>query len=466
MNIHTKKAQEGTATAIQDRFYIAAWRWHFYAGLYVAPFLIMLAITGLMMLHIANFDGRDGGRITIPPQGEMHSLTNLQQKVESTYPNATLLEWIGGRAPDQAMLFRIEENGAQTMVAINPYTTDILETWERRNGWYDFADNVHGTLLLGDFGDRLIEIAAGFGLILVITGIYMWWPRDKSLAQSLKIDLSLKKRNLIKSLHQGIGFYSVILLVFFLLSGMAWTGIWGGKFVQAWSTFPAYKWSAPLSQETHEGMNHGSTKDVPWALEQTPMPKSGSDVGTPALEPGEITLESVKNYANALGFQNRFHINLPKNKEGVWTLSQDSMSNDSENPWGDRTMHIDQFSGKILADVQYKDYSVAGKTMAVGISFHMGTMGLWNIILNTLFCLATIFLAISGIIMWWMRRPSKAKRLVAPNFGSELPMWKGAAFLMLFVAMAFPLVGITLLGLLLVDMFIIQKIKPLAKAMS
>lgn len=30
---------------------MSVWRWHFYAGLYSIPFLIMLAITGLMMLY-------------------------------------------------------------------------------------------------------------------------------------------------------------------------------------------------------------------------------------------------------------------------------------------------------------------------------------------------------------------------------------------------------------------------------
>ena len=53
-----------------DRFYCAAWRWHFYAGLYVAPFLVMAAITGLVMMYVAAFDGRDGEKISIVPGGE------------------------------------------------------------------------------------------------------------------------------------------------------------------------------------------------------------------------------------------------------------------------------------------------------------------------------------------------------------------------------------------------------------
>ena len=32
--------------AASSRLYRAVWRWHFYAGLYVIPFLMMLAVTG------------------------------------------------------------------------------------------------------------------------------------------------------------------------------------------------------------------------------------------------------------------------------------------------------------------------------------------------------------------------------------------------------------------------------------
>ena len=47
-------------SGLTRRFYLTAWRWHFYAGLYVAPFLIMLAITGLIMLWAGALVGRDG----------------------------------------------------------------------------------------------------------------------------------------------------------------------------------------------------------------------------------------------------------------------------------------------------------------------------------------------------------------------------------------------------------------------
>src|SRR5690606_27125940 len=119
-----------------------------------------------------------------------------------------------------------------------------------------------------------------------------------------------------------------LLLIVFLISGLSWSGIWGERFVQAWSTFPAEKWSAPpshdihasmdhgethdvpVSDDVHASMNHGAAKEVPWGLEQTPLPASGSLAGTPVID-GAVDIDSVAAFARGLGFNHRFQINLP-----------------------------------------------------------------------------------------------------------------------------------------------------------
>src|SRR5690606_19391630 len=100
-------------------------------------------------------------------------------------------------------------------------------------------------------------------------------------------DLRLRGRGLWKELHATAGAVVGILLLFFLVSGLSWTGIWGERFIQAWSTFPAEKWdNVPLSDDTHAKMNHGALKEVPWALEQTKLPESGSQAGAAGLPEG------------------------------------------------------------------------------------------------------------------------------------------------------------------------------------
>lgn len=460
---------ETAAPKASQKFYAAAWRWHFYAGLYVAPFLIMLAATGLIMMYLTYFNGRDGEHIKITPTGTVQPISEQASAALSAFDDGKLVEWIGAPSETGVSVFRINSNDTNHMIAVNPYTAEVQDQWIRRDGWYDFVNDIHGTLLIGTTGDRLIEIAAGLGIILAVTGLYLWWPRNGNGLRSMLIpNLAARGRSFWKSLHGVVGFYGSLYLIVFMLTGMAWAGIWGEKFVQAWSTFPAEKWdNVPLSDDIHATMNHGATKDVPWGLEQSLMPKSGSNEGIIGL-PKDVpaTVDSIETLGHTLGFGDRFHINYPSRDAGVWTLSQDSMSNDSSDPTADRTVHVDQYTGKILADVGFADYSMAAKSMAVGIAFHEGDMGLWNLILNTAFCLGMIFLSASGIIMWWIRRPTKSSRLAAPPLPADMPLWKGAVFIGLFLSLLFPLVGLTLLALLALDLMVLSKLPALKRLVS
>ena len=197
------------------------------------------------------------------------------------------------------------------------------------------------------------------------------------------------------------------------------------------------------------------------------MPASGSVAGEKGLADGiEPNLANLVALGRELGFSKRFHVNYPSGETGVWTLSQDSMSNDSADPTSDRTMHLDRYTGNILADVRYADYSVPGKAMAVGIALHEGDMGVANVIINTLFCLSIILMAGTGLVMWWKRRPSGAFRLAAPPVPSNMPEWRAATVVMLFVAMLFPLVGLTLLAVLVFDLLIISRLPVLRRAVN
>ena len=450
-----------------NTFYKAAWRWHFYAGLYAIPFLIMLATTGLLMLWISVLSGRDGEWINVTPQEQTLPVSALSDAAVQSVPGSTLVQYVAPRADDLVALFRVDLDGVATMVAVNPYTAEVMSSAARREGWYDFANDIHGTLLLGVTGDRMVEIAASLTMVLVVTGMYLWWPRDGQGFRALIPKFTARRRSLWKTLHATIGAWVSVFLVLFLLSGPSWAGIWGGKFVQPWSTFPAEKWGAPLSDVTHASMNHGATEEVPWALEQTPMPASGSDVGATGLVEGTpVNIDTVTAFAQQIGYDARFQLNLPKGEEGVWTISRDSMSNDSANPTDDRTVHIDQYTGRILADVRFEDYSIYGQGMAVGIALHEGDMGIWNIVVNTVFCLMVIFLSVSGVVMWWMRRPSKAGRIAAPPMPRDMPLWQGAVLVGLAVSLAFPMAGLTLLAVMLLDFLVVSRIGALRRLLS
>jgi uncharacterized iron-regulated membrane protein len=142
------------------------------------------------------------------------------------------------------------------------------------------------------------------------------------------------------------------------------------------------------------------------------------------------------------------------------------MSNDGNDPAADRTIHIDQYTGNVLADVRYADYSPYAKAMAWGIAFHEGDLGAWNVALNTLFCLSVLFLSVSGVVMWLKRRPSGAARLAAPPRPQGARFWTGAAVVLLALCVAFPMAGAAILAVLLIDATVLRAAPALKRALS
>ncbi|UXX81707.1 PepSY-associated TM helix domain-containing protein [Roseovarius pelagicus] len=447
-----------------NKLYFAAWRWHFYAGLFAIPFLSILAITGMSMLWIAWIDGRDGEHTPVIAQETTMAVSVQAEAAVAAVPDGTLKTYVAPRSADVAALFRVDADGDAIMVAVDPYTAQVIETFPRRSGWYDFFDNIHSDLMLGVTGDRLLETAASLALVLIATGLYMWWPRGGAWRRAFVPTVSAG-RNLWKSLHGVVGIWVSLFLVFFLISGLSWAGIWGEKMVQAWSQFPAEKWdNVPLSDDIHASMNH-DRREVPWALEQTPLPASGSDAGQPGVNTSPA-VDNIDALARKIGFDGRYQLAVPTSDTAVWTINRDSMNTDSTDPMSDRTVHVDQFTGNILADVRYADYSWFGKAMAVGIALHMGTLGLWSVLANTAVCLSVLFLCASSVVLWWKRRPAGSGRLAAPPFPREMPLWQGAALVGLAVSMAFPMAGLALLSVLALDMLILTRLPRLRRALT
>lgn len=477
--------------------YFLTWRWHFYAGLFVIPFMLMLSLTGLVMLFDDEIEfNRYKSILTVAPETTEVTVSQQMENVLAAYPSTIVTQFIPAQSSEFANRFSILfESGKTLFVTVNPYNGNIIGTIDRSDSWYDLANDIHGTLLLGDWGDYLIEIAASLGVILLVTGIYLWLPRDRaSKAGFLKIRTTNGPRILIRDLHANIGGLLSFVLLFFFISGLAWTGIWGGKLVQAWSSFPAEKWDeVPLSTQNHASMNHGSEEEIPWNLEQTLMPESHDHAAMLAAGEGAVShgsmqhdamsqnigvakdgskqavdqvgIDSILAQAEALGFT-QFKLNLPRSETGVYTLAANTMSGDITDPRLDRTTHIDQYSGRVLADVTWNEYNLMAKFMAAGIALHQGDISGWNKIANVLFCLAFMFIAISGAVMWWIRRPVGKSVLGAPPRFEHDGIWKLGLTTIVVLSLMLPMAGGTIALILLVDWLVFSRVNKAKIALN
>ncbi|WP_409202323.1 PepSY-associated TM helix domain-containing protein [Suttonella sp. R2A3] len=445
----------------EDSSYSRIWRWHFYAGVFVAPFLTILAVTGLCMMMLAYTNGRDGEQIKVAVQANPQPISAQADAAVASIPNGTIKQYIAPRADDRVAVFRVDGAERAMMVAVDPYTAEVVKVYPRRDGLYQKMEAFHGTLFLGKFGDYLIETAASLAILMIATGWYLWWKRQRRLRQVFMPKLG-KKSGWWRRLHGATGSWISLILLFFLISGLSWAGIWGERMVQAWSQFPAGKFGnppMPVSAPTHgDVLNDGLTKEVPWVLELTPMPTSDTS-NTSAKAAVSKNLDTLDQFAREQGFEGRYQINFPHGEIGVWTLSQDSMSYDSNNPMADRTMHLDQYSGEILADIRFQDYNLFGKFMAAGVALHMGNLGWWSVLANALFCLAVVFMCVSGFVMWWKRRPSKAVGLAPPPARNSTVSW-GLAAPLLALAVIFPTAMLVIVAVFCLDYVLFSRIKP------
>lgn len=456
------------------RFHLAVWRWHFYAGICVLPLTIILAVSGLAMLAGAPLDRYlRSDLFTVIPRGAPLSATEQAAAVAAAYPDWNLRTLRVAPSAAASSQFDIAPKHASAnhgghgdpdvvMVFVDPYTGAVLGEHAVDATVHAWAKKVHGTLLLGRAGDYIIEVAAGLGVLLIVTGLYLWWPRQGStLRSALLPDLAAPGRRRWRDLHGAVAAWSAPLLLFFFVSGLAWTPFWGGELVQAWSSLPGEQFTAPLADETHGSLDHGVHREVPWAIERTRLPAASPEQGTRDIcADGVMGIDEVIAYARANGFE-RFRAHWPRGERGVWTVASTTIAGDTQELDGDRIVHLDPATGCVLAEIGFADYSPMGQFMAAGIPLHQADTGIVNLALNVLLCLAVIGMGIAALAACWARRPAGAMTLVPPPLPRDARVWRGAVLVMLAASLAFPLSAATIAAVLAIDLLLLPRLRAL-----
>jgi len=146
-----------------------------------------------------------------------------------------------------------------------------------------------------------------------------------------------------------------------------------------------------------------------------------------------------------LGLHAGYTVAMPTTPTGVYSGSvyPDDLAKQ-------RVVHLDQYTGKPLIDMSYADYGPLGKGLEWGINVHMGQQfGLANQIILALACLGIVLLAVSGGVMWWKRRPKGS--FGVPPLPQDKRVLRGLIALLAIGGIIFPLVGISLLVMLVLD---------------
>ena len=441
-------------------FYNLAWRWHFYAGLFVAPFMILLALTGIIYLFKPQLDPLLYRQLMVVDAGEhRQSADTLMARVQETYPQAHIGQYLPPVNAERSAQFVVHDAGRELNVFIDPYSAQLLGEQDGKQNLQAIARALHGELMVGTVGDRLVELATGWGIVLVVSGLYLWWPRGRSRAGVLWPRFSARGRVLWRDLHAVTGFWGSALLLLMLLSGMTWTSLWGKQYADLWNRFPAAMWNAvPKSDKAARDLNNAHRQTVPWAVENTPMPASGAHAehaGHHVMDQGpaapQVSLQQVEDVATRGQVEPGYSITLPTSADGVFTIAVFA-----DDPRNDATLHVDQYTGKVLADVRWQHYSPVARATELGVMLHEGKLfGPLNQVVILLVCLMILLGSVSGLVMWWKRRPQGG--LGVPPLRHDLPRWKTAVAVMLVLGVLFPLVGVSMLAMWVADSLVVRR---------
>jgi uncharacterized iron-regulated membrane protein len=427
---------EPTQTRPSGGLYQAFWRWHFYAGVMVMPLLMLMALTGGLYLFRAEIDA-----LVYRP------LMAVEARTQATSPQAWIdaaQQGLGGTVaqvtrpavPGRSVQLAVDlPDGVRRTAFVDPHDARYLGSIPD-GGVMGWIKRLHGLTLFGPVANLLVEVAAGWAVVMVATGIVLWWPRGRS-GGVVTVRATPAKRLFWRDLHAVAGLFTGGVIVFLAVTGMPWSAVWGQQ-VRAVAT--AAGWGRPLAPAATE--HHGPTPAVPWTLQETDI-HAGHHLGDDGAG-----IDRVMAAADQSGLGRPYVVSLPRGPGKAWSVAYMPAQVELT-----RTLYIDGVTGETIADIGYGDFGPAAKAIEWGIAVHQGGQyGRANQLLMAAGCVAVWMLGVSALVMWWKRRPRGG--LSAPARPTERGAYAALLAVVLPLAVIYPLVGASLILVLGLDLLI------------
>lgn len=411
--------------------YRTLWRWHFYAALFCIPFVITLALSGMIYLFKPQIDALVDKPFHNLEIGSARSTPNEQiDAALAAVPDTAFLTYTLPQSERHAVVVNLSDAaGERVLVYVNPYTLEILKIIGYDDQFIRKVRSFHGELLAGNAGSVLVELAGNWAIVLILTGLYLWWPRDlQGWGGLLYPRLTLKGRLFWRDLHAVLGFWVAIFALFLLVTGLPWTLVWNSAFteVREWvqENPEQQEWTVSRAEEHHMNQRHSVAEvNLPPAVVATAQAQqlaAPAELGLDPARPGHWLLAS--------DHQNRLL------RTRVWISGQEA-----------RVVEIKPYSERSKLDL----------AIGVGTAVHEGQLfGWFNQLLGVVTATALLTLSVSGFIMWRRRKPEGV--LGAPRKLEDSGLVKGVAGITLLCALLLPLLALSLLALFLLESLLLR----------
>jgi uncharacterized iron-regulated membrane protein len=418
-------------------------RLHFYAGLLVAPFLLVAALTGF--LYAASFQAEKilyADEMTVPvgdrelplsaqvaaarkahPEGEVAAVRPSPQDDAST---RVLLSGVPGVDADHKLAVFVDPYTAEVRGALEQYGATgalPLRTW---------IDEFHRDLHLGQNGRLYSELAASWLWVITGAGLVLWFSRLRSRR---KLRGTTGRRRTL-GLHGTVGVWAATGFFFLSATGLTWS-TYAGETIDELRTSVGH---ATPSVSAGAGGEHGE--------------HGGGGTGSGPGSADAVGLDEILAAARAEGLGDPVEIVPPADASSAYVVKQIQRS------WPEKqdSVAVDPATGQVLDVLRFDDYPLLAKLTRWGIDFHTGTLfGLANQILLMAIALSLVVLIVLGYRMWWQRGRGSAFGRPVPRGGWAdvppqilVPLLAAVAVLGYFL----PLFGIPLAVFVVVDVIL------------
>lgn len=448
--------------------YRTIWRWHFYAGLFVVPMVLVLALTGAVYLFKPQVDRWEERHFRdLPTAGPVLPDDQVEAAL-AAWPGARFHSYRLPQAEGDAALVHLalgDRPGAMRDVFVSPQGK-VVGTLDPARRIMQIAHDIHGQLLMGPRGSWLVELAASWAIVMILSGLYLWWPAARGLAGVVWPRLGAGRRVFWRDLHAVTGFWVAGLALVLLVTGLPWADVWGSAFKAVRTEMGWVKgqqdWT--IGGRAVEGDEHAGHDHAAMLADAKPM-----SAMTHIMPDGTVMTMTPVSLSQIVAEAKSQHLPFPvivtppgapqpfggKASAG-WSVRSDIQ---------DRPLRVslsyDAMTGRQTSRETFADKHVIDRVVGYGVAWHEGQLfGLANQLIGVATALMLVTLSLSGFVMWRQRKP--VGRLGAPPTAAPARM-RGLAILVVVLAALLPLLAASLVVLWLVERLVFRRSAAMAR---
>lgn len=449
--------------------YRTIWRWHFYAGLFVIPLILILAGTGAFYLFKPQVERwEERAWLGFPAAGSVAPDAQRDAALRA-FPGARFQSYrLPREEGDAAMIHLILADGhAARDVFVSPQGK-VVGSLDSETRLMAVDQKIHGQLLLGKKGSWIVELAASWAIVMLITGLYLWWPDGRGLAGVVWPRTRSGGRVFLRDLHAVTGFWAAGLAMVLLLSGLPWADVWGKGFKAVRQEMGWVKgeqdWTiggrAPDAGGEHAEHDHAAKMAGGGAAPGTSHIMPDGTVMTMEMAPVSLSQIVAEAKSEHLAFPVIVTPPGASQRSGGKANPSWTVRSDAQNRPLRVTIKYDAMTGKVLSREDFADKHIIDRVVGYGVAWHEGALFGWvNQLIGLLTALMLITLAVSGFLMWRKRKPADKLGALPPP--RERRIAKLVPVILLLTALL-PLLAASLIAMLIFDRLILPRLPRLS----